>query len=76
MLWMGMDGYGWAHVGVVGYALGMGTNSKENIGLWCEVALRYVEGVIWLVFHHSPSCIDLNFNLDLEVCVALEQFAK
>ena len=38
-----MDGhmscYGWAWVVADGYRLGMGTSSKENVGLWCEVAL-------------------------------------
>jgi hypothetical protein len=37
MLWAGMGGhilcYGWAWVVVDGYGLGMGTNSKENVGL-------------------------------------------
>ena len=27
--------YGWAWVDADDYGLGMGTNSKENVGLWC-----------------------------------------
>ena len=30
-----MGGHGWAYVVVDGYGLGMGTNSKENVGLCC-----------------------------------------
>jgi hypothetical protein len=37
-----MGGHGWAYVAIDGYGLGMGTNSKENVGLWCEVALTFV----------------------------------
>jgi hypothetical protein len=46
MLWVGMGEhmscYGWAWVVADGYGMGMGmgTNSKENVGLVCEVALR------------------------------------
>ena len=29
-----MDGHEWAHVDVDGYGMGMGTNSKENVGLY------------------------------------------
>jgi hypothetical protein len=36
--WVGtfhaMGGHGWAYVDADGYGLGMGTNSKENVGLW------------------------------------------
>ena len=34
-----MGGHGWAQVDADGYGLGMDTNSNENVGLWCEVAL-------------------------------------
>ena len=37
MLWVGtchtMGEHGWALIVVDGYGLGMGTNSKENVGL-------------------------------------------
>ena len=29
-----MGGHGWKWVGADGYGLGMGTNSKENVGLY------------------------------------------
>jgi hypothetical protein len=37
MIWVGMSG----HRSLVdGYGLGMGTNSKENVGLWDSYASR------------------------------------
>jgi hypothetical protein len=30
-----MGGHGWAKVAADGYGVGMGTNSKENVGLCC-----------------------------------------
>ena len=32
--WVGMGGHGWTLVAADGYDVGMGTNSKENVGLW------------------------------------------
>ena len=32
-----MSCYGWAYVTTNGYGLGVGTNSKENVGLWSKV---------------------------------------
>jgi hypothetical protein len=36
-----MGGHGWAKVAADGHGLGMGTNSKENVGL-CSVHMSQV----------------------------------
>ena len=40
-----MGGRGWAYVLVDGYGMGMGTNSKENVGLCCQPLCGNIIGV-------------------------------
>ena len=39
MLWVGTGGH---RLLLMVYGLGMGTNSKEHVGLWCKVKMDHV----------------------------------
>ena len=46
-----MDGHGWAWVNGDGYGLGMGTNLKENVGLY---SMRNTRKPLISCFLHYP----------------------
>ena len=83
MLWVSTGGHGWAQVDVNGYGLDMGTNSKENVGLYSAPTSLSMSNtlmqLVWRRFanqNRAYNYLSYNFQSSFEYSIHVELSVK